>query len=355
VRDMIFTCAVPRCGSSHGWPLAADSARHVRTVVRFQRHDPDVHQNFAGVLEIHGYTFADRRLDLAGTPIGAARMADPLARLDGRDRSWRHGRAPPFGRMLPSRKKNLSTFSAKLTINETLRLTPVLRVSPQDIEEGMDDPLRLSELLSLRFSNDIGALHGTLMGALELALEGVGVSSDALSAAVEAGAELNLRLQLLREAWTGNATDLDLSRLDALARGLPGAHRLDVDLSALPATTVLPRSMARLVLNVLLLAAESLPRGGVIALAAADGADILVTIIGMRAAWPAGLAAYLADEEAAWAALSGPRGLLAPLVALLSHRLAVKVSLLLSSGNLPARRGRRVSAPPLLLSPDKTG
>jgi len=219
----------------------------------------------------------------------------------------------------------------------------------------MDDSLRLSELLTSRFSHDIGGLLRTLTGALELALEGAGASSEALAAAVEAGAELNLRLQLLREAWVGGGNGLDLSRLDALARGLPGAHRLDIDLSALPVATVLPPRMARIVLNVLLLAAESLPRGGVIALAKADGADILFTIIGLRAAWPAGLAACLADDAAAWAALNGPRNLLAPLVALLSRRLAVRVSLLLSSSTLPARRGRRISAPPLLLSPVKTG
>lgn len=233
-------------------------------------------------------------------------------------------------------------------------MASAFEASPWDIENGMDDPLRLSELLSSRFSQDISGLLGTLMGALELALEGAGASSDALAAAVEASAGLSLRLQLLREAWAGDAAGLDLSRLDALARGLPGAHRLDLDLSALPAATVLPPRMARIILNVLLLAAESLPRGGVIALSGADGADILVTIIGLRAAWPAGLAACLADEDAAWAALGGPRGLLAPLVALLSRRLAVRVSLLLSSGSLPSRRGRRISAPPLLLSPDNT-
>ena len=219
----------------------------------------------------------------------------------------------------------------------------------------MDDPLRLSELLTSRFSHDIGGLLGTLSGALELALEGSSAPSDALAAAVEAGAELNVRLQLLREAWAGDGAGLDMPRLEDLARGLPGAHRLDVDLSALPAAIVLPPRMARVVLNVLLLAAESLPRGGVIGLATADGADILVTIIGVRAAWPAGLARYLADEDAAWAALDGPRALLAPLVALLARRLGIRVSLLLSSGTLPLRRGRRISAPPLLLSPDKAG
>ncbi len=216
----------------------------------------------------------------------------------------------------------------------------------------MDDPLRLSQLLISRFSHDLGGLLGTLIGALELAVEANGVPPEALTAAAEAGAELNLRLQLLREAWAGVGNRLDLLRLDTLTRGLPGAHRLDVDLSALPAGTVLQPPMACIVLNVLLLAAESLPRGGVIALAEAGGTDILVTITGLRAAWPAGLVACLTDEEAAWTALSGPRALHAPLVALLARRLAVRVTLLLPSGVLPVRRGRRIIAPPLLLSPE---
>ncbi len=219
----------------------------------------------------------------------------------------------------------------------------------------MDDPLRLSQLLISRFSHDLSGLFGTLIGALELAVEANSVPSEALAAAVEAGAELNLRLQLLREAWAGVGNRLDLLRLDALTRGLPGAHRLDVDLSALPSGTVLQPRMACVVLNVLLLATESLPRGGVIALAAAGGTDILVTITGLRAAWPAGLAVCLTDEETAWTALNGPRALLAPLVALLARRLAIRVSLLLPSGVLPARRGRRIIAPPLLLSPDEVG
>ncbi len=217
----------------------------------------------------------------------------------------------------------------------------------------MEDPLRLSELLSSRLSHHISGLLGTLLGTLELARETAGVASEALDAAVEAGTELNLRLQLLREAWAGGDTPLGLEQLDGLAAGLPGSHRLAVDLSGLAAGTVLRPPMARIVLNVLLLAAESLPHGGVITLAAARNTDILVTITGLRAAWPAGLAVCLADEAAAWAALAGPRTLLGPLVSLLARRLSVRISLLLPSGALPRGRGRRTTAAPLLLSEDQ--
>jgi histidine phosphotransferase ChpT len=257
--------------------------------------------------------------------------------------------------MFLRRKKKLSTFSTKVTINETLATTRALPALSMDIEYRMDDPLRLSECLISRFSHEISGLLGTLLGALELAREASGDPSGVVAAAVDAGAELNVRLQLLREAWTGGNSGLDLSQLDALMRGLPGAHRLDVDLAGLPGSTILQPRMARVVLNVLLLAAESLPRGGVIALAAADGTDILVTITGVRAAWPAGFPACLTDEEAAWAALASPRALLGPVVALLARRLGIRVSLLLPSGVAPARRGRRIIAPPLLLSPDEAG
>ena len=73
-------------------------------------------------------------------------------------------------------------------------------------------------------------------------------------------------------------------------------------------------------LNLLLLAAESLPGGGIVALSGSPAHSILVTISGPRAAWPAGLAIWLNDEAAAWQAmLADPRRLQAPLTALLAR------------------------------------
>ncbi len=209
----------------------------------------------------------------------------------------------------------------------------------------MDDFLRLSELVAARLCHDIGGLVATLTGLLELAGDS-GESAEPIPGAADAALELTRRLNLLREAWSGESTGLNLPGLQALARGLPGAHRLQLDLSGLPADTVFPPRMARMILNVLLLGAESLPRGGTIGLVSAGGQDLLVTIAGPRGGWPAGLAACLVDEQGAWTTLNGPRVLMPALVALLARQLAVRVSILMPSG-----RGRR-AMPPLLLSPE---
>jgi histidine phosphotransferase ChpT len=210
----------------------------------------------------------------------------------------------------------------------------------------MDDPLRLTELVASRLCHDFGGLLSTVSAALEMASETPGAPVHTLTPASEATADLMRRLHLLREAWSGGSTALDLPALRNLAGGLPGGHRLTLDLSGLPRSTAFPPTMARVILNVLLLAAESLPRGGNIGLAAAGGEDILVTISGPRGGWPPVLASCLADEEAAWSALSGPRTMMAPLVALLAKRSGIRVSMMLPSGRV------RRAMPPLLLSPE---
>ena len=56
---------------------------------------------------------------------------------------------------------------------------------------------------------------------------------------------------------------------------------------------------ARVVLNLLLLASESLAGGGIVALSGSPADNILVTISGPHAAWPAGLGTWFIDETAA--------------------------------------------------------
>lgn len=210
---------------------------------------------------------------------------------------------------------------------------------------AVDKALRLSELVCSRLCHDMSGLLSALEGTLQLLDDGAGLRYEALIASVEGAKELNRRLKLLREAWA-QAEPLDAARLDELASGLPGAHRLKLDLSMFPPDRVLTPSMGRMVLNVLLLASESLPRGGSINLAAGrQDADVLVRIEGPRARWPAGLVASLTDDAAIWDALETPQRLLPSMVALLSRDLRIKVSVL-----MPAGRAVR-SPPPLLLSP----
>jgi histidine phosphotransferase ChpT len=212
------------------------------------------------------------------------------------------------------------------------------------------DPLRLPELLALRAFQDVGGLLGTLTAALELALEEAGGAAGAnLRVAVKTAADLNRRARLLRAAWGPTGAGLDLACLDDLALGIPAAHRVRLDLSALPAGTAFAPALSRVLLNLALLAAECLPRGGALTLAEAGPGTLIATIAGPRAAWPDGFAAVLVDGAAALAALTDPHRLQGPLLALLARRLGVRLSLLMAAGGAPAGGGRRRSPPPLLI------
>ena len=209
----------------------------------------------------------------------------------------------------------------------------------------MDDRLRLAELACARICHDLSGLLGSLVGTLELVAED-GEATEAVAIATDIATALALRLRLLRAAWAGQPEPLDLPHLTALARGL-AASRVALDVAGMPATTVFPPATGRLVLNLLLLAADSLPRGGVLRL---DGgaADVIARLEGPDAAWPAGLIDMLADEEAAWQALTGPRAnpraMQAPLTALLARHHGVRLTVLLAAGPTTA-------APPLRLAP----
>ncbi len=210
----------------------------------------------------------------------------------------------------------------------------------------MSEALRLAEMLCARLCHDLSGLLGSLIGVLEIAHEEQ-PDSEALAIAEETAVELGQRLKLLRAAWGLEAEALDLIRLQSFADSLSSTRHLRLDLGGLDPEAVFPPPEARLILNVLLLAAESLPAGGIIALSGSPASNILITIAGVRAAWPAGLAACVADEAAAWTAVTAdPRNLQAPLTALLARAHGFRLSMLLPTG---AEDGN--TAPPLLLSP----
>lgn len=208
----------------------------------------------------------------------------------------------------------------------------------------MQDPLHLAELLCARLCHDISGPLGSLMGATELAAEDAQDGGEAMAVAVDSAAALGRRLRLLRAAWGGEAGPLDVPAFQELAEGLSVGRRVSVDLSGLDPATVFAPAGARLALNALLLAAEGLAGNGRLAMSGAANGDVLVTIEGPRAAWPAGLATCLADEQAAWQSITSARSLQAPLTALLARRSGLRVSLLMPVGS-PAG-----TPPPLLLA-----
>jgi histidine phosphotransferase ChpT len=208
------------------------------------------------------------------------------------------------------------------------------------------DAMRLAELLCARLCHDLSGLLGSLIGVLEIAREEQ-ADSETLLLAEETAVELGERLKLLRAAWGQDGEDLDLIRLQHFADGLTTSRRLRLDLGGMEPEAVFIAPKARVILNVLLLAAESLPGGGIVALSGSPDSHLVVTLAGPRAAWPAGFGACLLDETAAWAAATaGARGLQGPLTALIAREHGVRLSLLMAAG--PGAEGDAL--PPLLIS-----
>jgi histidine phosphotransferase ChpT len=214
----------------------------------------------------------------------------------------------------------------------------------------MADPLQLAELICARFSHDVSGLVGSLNGVLELAVEAPGQATEEVALASKAAAELVARLQLLRAAWGGVSDAIDLDTLRSRMRGIDGGQRINLNLDGLPDGTVFPPPMARLILNVVMLARDAMPRGGVLALSGDPAIHVMAQIVGPGAAWPAGFALCIADEARAWAALDDPRDLQAPLTAIIARSMGIQLSLMMAAGPSTA-----ATPPPLMILPPASG
>jgi histidine phosphotransferase ChpT len=211
---------------------------------------------------------------------------------------------------------------------------------------GMNETLRLAELLCARLCHDLSGPLGALIGVLEVDRDEQ-PDSETLALAEDTAVELAQRLKLLRAAWGHDSDDLDVARLRGFADCLSSSRRVRLDLAGLESDAVFAPPVGRIVLNLVLLAAESLPGGGIVALSGAPADNILVTISGPRAAWPAGFAICLNDETAAWEAiLADPRRLQGPLTALLARGLGLRLSMLMPAGAM----GDAEVSPALLLA-----
>ncbi|MGH7102338.1 MAG: histidine phosphotransferase family protein [Acetobacteraceae bacterium] len=201
------------------------------------------------------------------------------------------------------------------------------------------EALQLAEILCARLCHDIAGPLGALIGSLDLAAEADGaMAEEVIGMARETGRNLVSRLRLLRAAWAGNGTALDLASLGELAQGLP-RQRLLLDVSALSPKTVFDPEVGRVVLNLVLLAAEALPAGGTIRLDRAEE-DLLVGVGGARSAWPAGLGAALAGRLS----FENPRELQAPFTVALARASGLGLSILMPGGPSPPE-----GPPPLVL------
>jgi histidine phosphotransferase ChpT len=210
---------------------------------------------------------------------------------------------------------------------------------------GKNASLRLAELFCARLCHDMAGPVGTLLGAMEILREEAPDSEEA-ALAEEAAVDVADRLKLLRAAWGWNAEELDPERLKSLVAGVAAKRKVLLDFDRLAEGMVFTPEAARVVLNLVLLAVESLPGGGVVVLCGNNEGSVLLTISGARAAWPSGLASWLLDDGAAWEAIGlGAHNVQGPLTTLLVRENGFRLSMLMPAG----AGGEAEALPPLLL------
>jgi hypothetical protein len=201
--------------------------------------------------------------------------------------------------------------------------------------------MRLAEAAVGRLYHDISGSLGAVLNGLDLAKPSDGLADEAHAVAADAAREVAARLRLARAIWNLDAP-LDVADIRQLAEGLPNRVRLDLDLSGL-APGALPPGLARLVLAALSMAAEALHGRGSVALSGDVAGTLIITIAGLRAAWPPDLPLMIADPQLCWSGLAA-RSLPVRLAVLLAREAGVVLTFLLSIA--PAG-----TPPPLLLSP----
>jgi len=200
------------------------------------------------------------------------------------------------------------------------------------------------EAVCARVCHDVSGPLGTLLGALECATDSsAGTDDEAFDLAQEAAQALVARLRLVRAAWAGPDEEMSAAAMLALLEGLAGRERLRIDLSGLPPRP-LPAAIARVSLNVIMLAADALPGGGTITISPAADAAMSARISGPGAAWPAALAACLADPSGIAARLAGERRPQAHLTVLLAAGASVRLGFLAGADGEPA--SLLIGAPP---------
>jgi len=201
--------------------------------------------------------------------------------------------------------------------------------------------LRLVEYIVARLCHDLSGALNTVNNALDIAAEEADAAVEALSLAAEGGRAMNARLRMLRSAWGGGAGPLAMAEIVEMMEGLSGRHRLRIETGQVTDEALMPAPVTRVLLNILMVAAESLPFGGTINMVGSSSGGIAIMISGRNAAWPAGLPGWLASRQTAWAAIDSPRQVAGPLAILLADAEGISLSMLLG--------GSANEVPPLLV------
>jgi histidine phosphotransferase ChpT len=166
--------------------------------------------------------------------------------------------------------------------------------------------LRVVELLASRLCHDLISPIGAVNNGLELLEdEDSGMAEDALELSIKSARRAADLLQAFRVSvgGAGNQASFRLADARNMAAALLEGGKVRLDWPADQDAAGAPVGMAKLMLNLIALAGECLPRGGSIAVAVAlagGRAEARVTASGQGARLPAELqAAFAADTDIA--------------------------------------------------------
>lgn len=150
------------------------------------------------------------------------------------------------------------------------------------VQAPFDKALRLSELVTARFAHELVGASGAISNGLELIEEmGGEAGQDVINLVAESAANLKARLQFYRMAYGRAGREAaGLPELRALTVGfLDHVDGVTLDWPMAPVVPILQGGEGKLILNLVALAAEALPRGGVVTVSL-DDERFLVTAEG---------------------------------------------------------------------------
>ncbi len=164
--------------------------------------------------------------------------------------------------------------------------------------------LSVTELLISRLCHDIVGPIGAVNNGLELMSDDeLGMADDALELASRSAGQAATLLQYFRLAYgsAGVREVADSPTLQGLAADFLAHEKASLDWPPAAAPLDLPEGSGKLVLNMIALAAEALPRGGSVAVALNPGVSIEVAAqgqdVGFRQEVEEGLADNVAVED----------------------------------------------------------
>jgi histidine phosphotransferase ChpT len=170
----------------------------------------------------------------------------------------------------------------------------------------MTDDLRLSQLVCSRLCHDLVGAAGAVNAGLEILAEMGGLDDSAMALATNSGLEMTRRLAFFRVAFgAGGAgrSGAEVSVMRKIAAEYLEAGNVDLDWVDLgDGVRELEPDLGKLLLNLILIASECLPRGGSVSVKLAEvqgGVGLAVAAIGAGAGLREDVAQALTPGEAA--------------------------------------------------------